>query len=894
MKEKHRYDIYIPLAFLIVLLLLYTTDIYENPDNQIYDTFLRLKRPVSENPDILLLNIDDLAISKVGMFPWTRDIMADGLILLAEFDAGYAVFDIEYTEKSLRGINPDVFEKTFPDHVEHEFIVLSSTVRELLTAVESGAIPPAYLFLYADEVQSVITESEESILSNMKKIERDNDIYLGAAAGFFGKAVFTVSMLPERDEDIPEERKEWARNRFSLDRISVQQDIFKSAVDIRPTILPILGNALTAGFTNIVVDTDGVRRRIDLIIQEDGTFFPQLSFAAVLSVLGNPEITVEKNTILLKGTEEIRIPLAEDNRLLINWPKKKFEESFRHLSYYYLVLHERQEQDLLANLYAMAAAGYLDYYQGETPLLDYYEKAKEIKEAHLAGEADRPVEDYRALRNVFFRELGTFLDSGVDSELVEEIDQILADGGFPEETIEELKGIRQDIRTFFPATKNLYGNLMQTRDILRKEIPGSICLIGWTGTSTTDRGVMPFDESFDNVGTHAAVINTILGRQFLDDLPRLFSALLAVFFTIIVYLTSRRFQPLYSILFGIACILCIAGIGIVLFRSFGLYLQIFMPILAVSFTFIILTILKFILTAREKTFIRNAFGHYLSDTVINQIIDDPDKLSLGGENKYITACFTDVRGFSTISEQLTAPELVTLLNTYLSEMSDIILDLGGTIDKFEGDAIIAFYGAPAELEDHAVRACRAALNMKKAEVELNKRFLAEKRSPGPLLTRIGINTGNMVVGNMGTGRKMDYTIMGNAVNLAARLEGVNKQYGTWILLSEDTQKEADREFVFRKLDRVRVVGINTPVRLFQLVEEKELIDSRTLEMVDLFHQGIDYFEQQRWKEGIDCFNAVLETTPGDGPATTFLERCEKFRKDPPPEGWDGVFNLTSK
>ena len=187
---------------------------------------------------------------------------------------------------------------------------------------------------------------------------------------------------------------------------------------------------------------------------------------------------------------------------------------------------------------------------------------------------------------------------------------------------------------------------------------------------------------------------------------------------------------------------------------------------------------------------RNAWGHYLSSEVINDLLANPEKLNLGGEKKFITAMFTDVRGFSTISEVLDPTALVHLINLYLTEMSDIILELRGTIDKYEGDAIISFFGAPVDLPDHARRACMAAIRMKRAETALNERFLAEKLAPSALHTRIGINTGEMTVGNMGTPQRMDYTMMGSSVNLAARLEGVNKQYGTWILISEITQDSA--------------------------------------------------------------------------------------------------------
>ena len=227
-------------------------------------------------------------------------------------------------------------------------------------------------------------------------------------------------------------------------------------------------------------------------------------------------------------------------------------------------------------------------------------------------------------------------------------------------------------------------------------------------------------------------------------------------------------------------------------------------------------------------------------------------------------------------------------------MSDIILDSRGTIDKYEGDAIISFFGAPVEFPDHAQQACSAAVKMKKMEMEINKVFLEKQIAPSPLMTRIGINTGEMVVGNMGTARKMDYTIMGNAVNLAARLEGVNKQYGTWILASEYTISQTKNRFACRKLDPVRVVGINRPVQLFELIDEKKEASDKTLEIIELSHSALEKFQGQDWDGCLELFNKVLSISPDDGPASTYIKRCADFKKNPPPKNWDGVFNLSVK
>ena len=322
------------------------------------------------------------------------------------------------------------------------------------------------------------------------------------------------------------------------------------------------------------------------------------------------------------------------------------------------------------------------------------------------------------------------------------------------------------------------------------------------------------------------------------------------------------------------------------------------------------TVRNFLATAWDRARIKNTFGQYIAKDVVNALLEDPSAREMGGKNKELTAIFTDVQGFSTISEELQnihgengSQMLGVLLNRYLTAMSNEILEENGTIDKYEGDAIIAFFGAPAELEDCPGRACRAAIRMKKLETELNQTLLAEKVAPSPLLTRIGINTGKMSVGNFGTEERRDFTIMGHHVNLAARLEGVNKQYGTWILVSEYTYDQLnpeaqERQFTWRRLDRVRAVGMAEPVRLYELIDTREEVDDDKglVEMLRMFNKALELFEAKEWNDAGELFKQCLDAYPGDGPASTYYKRCtnKRFIEEANKPGWDGVFNLTQK
>jgi len=901
MRGKTLYIFFIPVLITFLFSLMSFLPMYQTFENRLYDLFLAIRPGIEQDERLLLLDVDDLAISEVGVWPWSRDIMARGLLLLREFEAGHIVFDIEYTEESPLGVNSQVLRREIPELFQQEFREVQNNIDALFNALSAGQIPLDEAESYIDELQQLTENSRNTLLTKVREIERDNDAYFGQMAHLNGRSFFTTSTLSEEDTSVNESLIEYAKENVALSQVAGENPGLRTADGLRPAIYPILSRARGAGFPNVRVDPDGVRRRIDLLIEYEGKYFPQLAFAPLLQWLGNPEVELDRHAITLrdaehpdKGTKDIQIPLTETQHVLINWPQNSYEESFRHLSYYELVYNHELEQRLIENLKIMEEAGYLAYHDGDFPLMDAYNYAEDIKQEVMEGGDPELMEEYVEVRRSFFSGVDAFLNGPAETSIDSEIERILSTGQLDDQTAEAYREIRNEIPEVFSAGRDVQENLASSRARLAEAIPDSFIIIGFVGTSTTDIGVTPFDEEYMNVGTHASLANTILQENFLDELPEWYSMVIGLFAALLVTLVIRRMVPVHSLLFGILFLLVIVAADLGAFVTTGVYLPPLIPMSSVFFTFLVLTAIQFLQTSKDRLYIKNAFSHYLSTDVINELLSDPDKLSLGGDKKHMTALFTDVKGFSTISEQLDPSELVSLLNQYLSEMSDVILEQRGTIDKYEGDAIISFFGAPLEYDDHAARACRSAIRMKKAEVELNSRFLSEKLSPAPVFTRIGINTGQMVVGNMGTVRKMDYTIMGNSVNLAARLEGVNKQYGTWILASEPTFLEAGGEFIGRKLDRVRVVGIKEAVRLYELIDERSELDPDVGEALEIFEEGLEAFEQRDFDTAQGLFKQVLMIKPEDGPSQFYLSRCSKFKKKAPPESWDGVFNLTLK
>jgi adenylate cyclase len=430
----------------------------------------------------------------------------------------------------------------------------------------------------------------------------------------------------------------------------------------------------------------------------------------------------------------------------------------------------------------------------------------------------------------------------------------------------------------------------------------------------------PISSLYPGSGMHITMLDNMLQDDFIKQSPLWLDLLLIIAPVILIVLLVLFSSRIHLTVGGTLLIFALLFAGSTGAYELGFWVPMAAPLITAIAAFIAATLYSYVTEGSQKRFIKSAFSRYLSPSVIEQIIADPSKLNLGGEKREMTAIFTDIQRFSSISEGLQkeygedGPKvLVNLLNLYLTEMSNIVLANGGTIDKYEGDAIIAFFGAPLWTEKHAALACRSAIQMKKRELEMRTEImnpegafysplskLIEKgtlRSERPLYTRLGVNSGDMVVGNMGTPNKMDYTIMGNAVNLAARLEGVNKQYDTGgILVSEYTKDKIGDEFVYRGLSRVRVVGINTPLRLYELLELREGASETLLDMVSLWEKGFKAYEAKEFHEAKNIFAAIRQKDNTETVAKLYFGRCEKYLETPPaPEKWDdGVDNLTEK
>ena len=326
------------------------------------------------------------------------------------------------------------------------------------------------------------------------------------------------------------------------------------------------------------------------------------------------------------------------------------------------------------------------------------------------------------------------------------------------------------------------------------------------------------------------------------------------------------------------------------------------PLVGLVLTYASNIIFQFLHEQQDKKFLRETFGTYIAPKVLDKMYEEKQAPKLGGVEGHHTAFFSDIQNFSTFSEALEPTRMVALMNEYLTVMSQVILDNEGTLDKYIGDAIVAFYGAPAPVENHEKKSCTTALLMEDALENLRQKWRRENDWPDIVYSmqhRIGLNCGKMVTGNMGSEMRMNYTMMGDTVNLAARLESSAKQYGVYNFVGENIYEETKDEFIFRFLDFVQVKGKNIPVKVYELVSAKDNADNHTVNLIKVFEEGLDHYYQQQWDKALAHFKKAegMEdhfTSRNTTPSAVFIERCTMFKDNPPGKDWDGVWTMTSK
>ena len=991
--------------------------IFSKLDYRLYDFLLGFGRPIKEDDSIMLIDIDDLSLDDIGVWPWNRNIIADMLLRLREFGAYNVVFDIEYLQKSVKALVPDA-QQEVDEAVDSAKVNIEGVISQFADAASSG-------FYSAEELQGLsqmlvgdyINPAIDDIRSSTYALSRDNDDYFARALQFFGNSWMTVNVGMPHELDsfetfddpssVTEEQllvmqsRDFASKRFLLSDITdedgliekgnvlsqKEQDSYRGFYPVR---MDFLKSAAGIGVTTVVVDKDGTRRRIELLSHLDpekkflwdykdgkyeakkldsNLYAPQLSFAPLLSYLDVHNIERKGSYLILKNAQlpnktsrvDIKIPLDANGCMYINWLKTNYLSSFReHVSFAYVYELDRAEERMARNLSNITKyqlvddEGYaLPYYQFAQELVSSYNTIKaflsamlsvcngydaegngikvELSEASLknldstlqaliiqSAENGAPLQEaydaYFNLRNEFYAGIKSYVEASYKDSVIKKFDTY--DDGTNTDTI---RAVQEEISSFFDGLEYDYGLFTDYYDGLKKKLAGSFCILGNTATASTDLGVTPFERRYPNLGTHANVVNTIIQQDFIRPLSVCFNLALAFILAFIIVLITKRMPNGKKNVVGLIYVGVPVGLSVILMVFFNIYIPMFSTIVFVVAEYFSNLILNFIAVEKDRSTLKRGFDAYVAPEVVNQIVKDPSKLSLGGVNKNLTALFSDVRKFSGFTEMINNEEgenkgavrLVAILNDYLGLLSDAIMESKGTIDKYVGDEIVSFFGAPIDDPYNAFNACVAGIRMKQVEDEYNaKHFDTDHDIPMRLESRVGLNTGDMVVGNMGTAKKLNYTIMGNNVNLASRLEGTNKVYGSWIMCSESTWKAADSGekaglLLARSFDCVQVINVKKPVQLYNILGLKSELPPEQIEAAEIFNAGIALYLNGRetpearkdiedLKKAYTYFAQAAKCYPKDESSKVFMERCKQFITQGLPPVWDGVYVMQSK
>jgi adenylate cyclase len=439
------------------------------------------------------------------------------------------------------------------------------------------------------------------------------------------------------------------------------------------------------------------------------------------------------------------------------------------------------------------------------------------------------------------------------------------------------------------ATDVLHGRLP------REQLEGKIAIVGTTAPGTWDQRVTPFDDIAPGVITHATFMENVLRGELLERSQAVVVGELAAMLVLTVLLAwlFSRVGPLAAAPVALAVMAAWTGGAVLALRRFDLVIAIGMPLVQMMAMFLAGTTYRFFSEEREKRRARETFSRFLSPAMVEQVLAKEGALKLGGDKRELTVLFSDIRGFTTLSEKLDPHVLLEFLNEYLTPMTDIIVSGNrGTLDKYIGDAIMAFWGAPQEQPEHALLACQAALEMMSRLQELKARW--HEQGLPEIDIGVGINTGPMSVGFVGSqDRFYNYTVLGDAVNLASRLEGANKEYGTHIIIGPTTFEQVEGRVVARELDQVRVKGKREPVKIHELISLAPPTPEAQA-FVEAFTWGLGAYKAQRWDEAVARFREADRLRGGDPCSKKYIGRCEAMRKDPPGPEWDGVFEMKTK
>ncbi|MFQ5864209.1 MAG: CHASE2 domain-containing protein [bacterium] len=433
---------------------------------------------------------------------------------------------------------------------------------------------------------------------------------------------------------------------------------------------------------------------------------------------------------------------------------------------------------------------------------------------------------------------------------------------------------------------------------LEETFKDKIVFIGATSEVLQDNKFTPFfkyqgkKRKLPGVELHANALATLLRGDFIVTQNSILVIVMVFLLSVVSMILTKWLKPFRGMFAVMGIILAYIIWSFYSFMHNLVWVQVTAPTFAILLSYVGNVVHQTLTEQRERIRIKKTWQHYMAKNVIDNMLESGEMPTYGGQRRELTVLFSDIRGFTPFTEQHSSQEVVRKLNEYLSAMVRVIFKNEGTLDKFVGDEIMAIFGAPHPYGNHAEKACKAALEMVRRLRALQKKWSARKQDYFQI--GIGINSGKMIVGNLGSSQLFDYTVIGDEVNLGARLEGANKQYGTTIIISEFTYKAVRRQAIVRELDLVRVKGKKKPVRIYELRGLGAIPSIEQDLIIDVYTQALNFYKELKWYQALTEFKRILRYFPTDGPSRVYIKRCLDFIEQPPPEDWDGVYDFTAK
>jgi len=877
----------IGLAATGIIALVCTAGTGQRVELMALDSLFRHFSPATADDEILHIDIDDGSIEQIGRWPWPRAQMAGVIDVLNECGAKAIVLDIIFPnpqevryESAVNDVYGDVDVPLAAD------VPPTPVFDDALLADAIGRAPRLALPMYIDFVDKADAQSQRMHTGTGQQV-LSPELQLRAKQAMLRFAV---------------EPLEAAGHQLAEGPMTAPLATFAEKADI-------------SGFVTFAPDIDGVVRRIFLLGRSNGSTYLQLGLAVAADELagrhsGTPSLIIaEKNvTLVFPDGAKRAIPTDDQGQMLIDW--RKLEGRHIPISAAASIWQQRRRMDRnnrLARLTSLDIAKRLD----QQDLLEMFSRADKLYTQRIAAQRQQYIASLR----------------GSDED-VDVVKLLTAEAQLENEMDIRVAELREELDEFYlverpssPDAAAVYDELVELRDRLGRidaanikiahdievqlarvgdRVAGKICLIGSTATSAPDFVPTPLGPRTPGNVVHANVFSTILSGRFIRPTGPIVM-LLIILATGAMVSAVAACTPMLQAAVAAAALAAgyLAFAAWVAFVRWGLWLPVVGPTAAVVACFLAVAVYRQLTEERAKQHIRKMFSHALSPTLVDRLLDDPSLAQLGGQRRHITVMFSDLAGFTALSKKFGPQQTVSLLNRYFDRVTEVVQQRGGGyLNKFLGDGVFCFFGAPIDQPDHASRALRAGIEYHHEVVRLNADLAEEFGESARLTVRVGICSGEAMVGNCGSSERMDYTAIGDCVNLASRMESANKLLGTGILATENTWCQAhEANLQARCIGRAIVFGFAEPIRIWQILVDSGLSNDRA-QWLGNFARAVELFERSRFQEANNLFSSLQQTAGDDRPTQIYRVLCNYALSwkpgqpwQPPGETRDGVITI---